>query len=137
MSNPFLRGGSILVTPLVCLAPAMEMPAAAQEQVVVEAGSAMRFWANDGGGDPPPFGMDWTTTDFDDGAWDEGTYGVGYESGSGAQNLIQTAVPTNTVTAWSRSPTRTKKVSVACLALYFSSRVVGSQSIALAVFMIE
>ena len=35
------------------------------------------------------------------------------------------------------SPSRTKKLSTACLALYFSSRDVGSHSSCLAVFMIE
>jgi hypothetical protein len=35
------------------------------------------------------------------------------------------------------SPVRTKNVSIACLALYFSSRLVGSQSICFAVFITE
>jgi len=35
------------------------------------------------------------------------------------------------------SPLRTKNVSMACLALYFSSRLVGSQSICLPVLLTE
>jgi hypothetical protein len=46
-------------------------------------------------------------------------------------------VPRNTATPESRSPLRTTKVSAACLALYFSSRLVGSHSIWRPVFMIE
>ena len=39
--------------------------------------------------------------------------------------------------AASMSPARTKNVSIACLALYFSSRLVGSQIICFAVFITE
>ena len=46
-------------------------------------------------------------------------------------------VPAYTTPAASTSPARTKNVSMACLALYFSSRAVGSQSICLPVFMSE
>ena len=46
-------------------------------------------------------------------------------------------VPANTSTAASRSPVRTKNVSMACLALYFSSRLVGSHTSCRAVFMTE
>ena len=50
---------------------------------------------------------------------------------------LKTAVPRNTMAADSRSPLRTKNVSMACFALYFSSLDVGSQSSWRAVFMIE
>ena len=46
-------------------------------------------------------------------------------------------VPMKTTTAAARSPIRTKKLSTACFALYFSSRDVGSHSNCLAVFMTE
>jgi hypothetical protein len=47
------------------------------------------------------------------------------------------AVPANTAAAERTSPLRTKNVSIACLALYFSSRDVGSHNSCRAVFMIE
>ena len=50
---------------------------------------------------------------------------------------VTQAVPAKTTKAAARSPRRTKKLSTACLALYFSSRVVGSHSSCLAVFITE
>ena len=48
-----------------------------------------------------------------------------------------TCAPRKTTPAASMSPERTKNVSIACFALYFSSGLVGSQSICLAVFITE
>jgi len=47
------------------------------------------------------------------------------------------AVKAKTRPAETRSPSLTKKPSMACLAWYFSLRLVGSQSICLPVFMTE
>jgi len=48
-----------------------------------------------------------------------------------------TFTPAKTTNAETRSPPRTKNVSIACFALYLSSRLVGSQRSWRAVFISE
>jgi hypothetical protein len=40
----------------------------------------------------PGFGLDWIQEGFNDSTWEEGYYGIGYEAGTGAEDLIQTEV---------------------------------------------
>ena len=70
------------------------------QSVLVQAGSAMRYRAN---ASDPGVGTTWTTEAFIDSGWPTGTYGVGYETGSGAQNLIATAVPAGAFSVYTRS----------------------------------
>ncbi len=72
---------------------------AALEQVLVERGSPTKYLAN---ASDPGVGLSWTGA-FDDSSWTAGTYGVGYENGSGAENLIQTSVPGGTLSVFTRA----------------------------------
>ncbi len=90
---PILLGAAIA---LLAVAPG----ARGAEAVLVEAGSAMSYSTNlaDPGG-----GLAWTAAGFDASAWPGGTYGVGYEAASGAQNLIRTAVTVNASSVYTRA----------------------------------
>ena len=68
--------------------------------VLVQAGSAMSYHANPA---DPGIGLTWTGAGFDDSAWPGGSYGVGYETGTGAANLIQTGVPGGTYSVYTRA----------------------------------
>jgi hypothetical protein len=73
---------------------------AAQEQVLVEQGTPMAYLANA----VDPFVYEWwTAAAFDDSAWPSGVYGVGYETVSGAEALIQTTVPSNSYSVYTRT----------------------------------
>ncbi len=74
-------------------------PVAAQEQVLAGQGTGMRYLANSS---DPAFGLDWIQPAFDDSTWPVGVYGVGYESGTGAENLIQTTVPSSSRSVYTR-----------------------------------
>jgi len=76
------------------------LPVQGQEQVVVDFGDSTRYIANSS---DPGVGTTWAQPTFDDSAWAVGNFGLGYETGSGAQNLIQTAVPTDTISIYSRT----------------------------------
>jgi hypothetical protein len=69
------------------------------EEILVDFGSEMLYKDNTS---DPSIGMGWTATAFDDSRWDDGIYGVGYESGSGAENLILTNVPSGTISIYTR-----------------------------------
>ena len=47
--------------------------------------------------------MTWTTEGFSDSTWSNGFYGIGYENASGAQNLLQTTVPSGTRSVYTRT----------------------------------
>jgi hypothetical protein len=79
---------------------AFASPAAAQEQVFVDFGSPMVYLANSS---DPFIGTDWIDPDFDDATWFDGTYGVGYETNSGAQDLILTPVPDTSKSVYTRT----------------------------------
>ena len=52
----------------------------------------------------PGLGQVWTQPNFDDSGWLTGPYGIGYEMGSrGARRLIQTSVPTDTYSVYTRA----------------------------------
>ena len=60
----------------------------------------MRYLANSS---DPLLGLTWIQEIFDDSSWIPGTYGVGYEADTGAQNLIQTNVPVGTRSIYTRA----------------------------------
>jgi len=60
----------------------------------------IRYHANSA---DPGFGPAWVEEGFDDSSWNQGVYGIGYESGVGAENLIQTEVPAGTYSVYTRS----------------------------------
>ena len=68
--------------------------------VLVESGSAMNYLTN---GADPGIGDSWTQELFDVSGWQSGIYGVGYETGSGALNLLQTTVAAATSSVYTRA----------------------------------
>jgi len=50
----------------------------------------------------PGLGLTWTAPAFDDSSWPRGDFGIGYEAGSGAGQLISTNIPIGTVSAYTR-----------------------------------
>lgn len=73
---------------------------AAQGTVLVEEGTACRYVANVA---DPGLGLDWTAESFDDSGWTDGVFGLGYDEGSGASDLIATAVPIETLSVYART----------------------------------
>jgi hypothetical protein len=71
------------------------------ETVLVEAGAPIKYLANSS--DPGIAGTAWTDPLFNDSSWSSGTYGVGYETGVGANNLISTAVPVGVHSVYTRA----------------------------------
>ena len=69
------------------------------ETVLVDFGASMRYLANS---TDPGIGMSWTDPAFDDSAWTTGTYGVGFETSGGAENLLLTTVPQGTRSIFTR-----------------------------------
>ena len=59
------------------------------EIVLVEQGSPMRYLENQV---DPGLGSSWVEPGFDDTAWNPGAYGVGYETETGAEQLLATPV---------------------------------------------
>ena len=59
----------------------------------------MRFQANNS----DPGGADWTDRNFNDSAWTAGSYGIGYEAGSGAEDLLNMQVPQDSLSVYSRA----------------------------------
>jgi len=70
------------------------------DTTLVEQNSIMRYLANTSN---PGLGDTWAGSTFDDSSWTPGTYGVGYESVTGAENLIQTPVPNGTASIYTRT----------------------------------
>ncbi len=60
----------------------------------------MHYRAN---GSDPGIGSSWTLEAFDDSNWPTGSFGTGYETATGAQQLIQTPVPAGTRSIYTRS----------------------------------
>jgi hypothetical protein len=63
-------------------------------------GTGMTYLANSA---PPGLGLTWKEPGFDDSAWLEGHYGVGYEAATGAENLVHTPVGTGSYSVYSRA----------------------------------
>jgi len=59
----------------------------------------VRYLANSS---DPGLALSWTASGFDDGAWQVGEYGIGYETGTGAEALINTAVPSGVYSVYMR-----------------------------------
>lgn len=73
----------------------------AASQVLLKAGAGNLYLANSS---DPGIGIGWTAENFPgESGWSGGTYGIGYETGSGAQNLFQTTVPAGTRSVYTRS----------------------------------
>jgi hypothetical protein len=74
-----------------------------REEVIAESATAVVFRANLI--EDPGLGLDWTIPGYlPDDDWLAGSYGIGYEATSGAENLIQTEVPIGTVSVYTRVP---------------------------------
>jgi hypothetical protein len=69
-------------------------------RMILSSDPTMRYQAN---ASDPGLGLTWTAPGFDDQSWPQGNYGVGYEAATGAEQLLQTLVPTNTVSVYSRA----------------------------------
>lgn len=71
------------------------------ETTLLEFATPMRYVANTAN---PGLGLTWTADGFDDTGWAIGAYGVGYETATGAADLILTAVPAGTQSVYTRAP---------------------------------
>lgn len=71
-----------------------------EDTTLIEQGTVMRYLANLS---DPVLGTNWTDPAFDDSAWTLGLYGVGYEDVTGAENLLQTMVPSGTSSVYTRA----------------------------------
>jgi hypothetical protein len=77
------------------------LPGLTAPQTLLEAGADNRYLANSS---DPGIGISWTAENFPgESAWNTGTYGIGYETGSGAQNLFQSTVPSGTRSIYTRA----------------------------------
>ncbi len=95
-----MRNGRIGLCGIVALASALAgSTVGAQERVLAGQGAEVRYLANSS---DPAIGLDWVQPSFDDTTWPIGTYGVGYESGTGAENLIDTTVPNTSRSVYTR-----------------------------------
>jgi hypothetical protein len=70
------------------------------DRVLVEAGDPIKYLAN---ASDPGIGLAWVDPAFDDAAWASGNYGIGYETGVGANNLITTSVPAGVYSVYTRA----------------------------------
>ncbi len=91
-----MRSGLVRLLPAlaIALAPLFDGRGAdpMAQEVLVSEGSAMKYVAN---ASDPGIGLAWTAPGFDDAPWNDGVFGVGYETAPppNADNLIATAVP--------------------------------------------
>jgi hypothetical protein len=76
------------------------LPTLAQEQVLVEPGTVTRYITN---ATDPGVGSTWIQPAFDDSTWDSDPFGLGYETGSGAENLYQTMTPVDAISIYTRT----------------------------------
>ena len=70
------------------------------ETVLVQLDGPMRYRANAAN---PGIGVTWTQEAFNDAGWPSGSYGVGYETGSGAVHLLRTNVPAGAFSVYTRA----------------------------------
>lgn len=78
-----------------CLAITASARLPAQEVVLVEQGTPMRYLAPES---DPGFALAWVELEFDDSTWSEGSYGIGY----GAGGMLATEVPDTTHVVYTR-----------------------------------
>ena len=74
--------------------------AAPNETVLVEFGTSMKYIANT---IDPGIGGSWIQSAFDDSMWLNGSFGVGYEALTGAENLLSTTVAVGTRSVYTRT----------------------------------
>src|SRR5258705_7627177 len=84
---------------LAFLVQAAALPLCADETFIA-AGSPMLYHPNS---QDPGIGLAWTSEPFNASGWPGGAYGVGYETGTGAQQLIATPVPAGTLSVYTRA----------------------------------
>jgi len=89
---------------LVCLLLALTATLAGEaapagETEVVGFGSSMLYLRNTS---DPAIGLDWTTFDFDETGWIPGNYGIGYDNGGAADDLLQTVIANTTHSVYTR-----------------------------------
>jgi hypothetical protein len=94
------RGLPLAAVATLLLTASAGLPTVAQEQVLVEFGASITYLAN---ASDPGIGMAWADPAFPDGSWDIGTYGIGYDNTGAAQHLIDTTVPPDTVSLYTRA----------------------------------
>ena len=93
-SSGWLAAASVVVALLAARA-------ASAESVLVEIHSGTTFLAN---ASDPGIGTSWTTEAFNDAAWSQGSYGVGYETAPpGAVNLLGSTVPSGSRSVYTRA----------------------------------
>jgi parallel beta-helix repeat protein len=73
---------------------------ALEDTQLVAQGGSMRYLPNTS---DPGLGITWTARLFNDATWAPGLFGVGYDTGAAAQNLLQTSVGVGTKSVYSRS----------------------------------
>ena len=93
-----MRHGRLIA--LAAAAAVLLCPSASRAAEVIAFGSPMRWLAN---ASDPGLGLAWTQPGFDDSAWAAGTYGVGYETQTGAEALLLTVVPPDTLSVYTRA----------------------------------
>ena len=94
-----LLGAMILVAAVALLAFNNTMAVAAEE-IYVDFGSSMVYLPNPS---DPGIGMTWTAEVFPgESGWTPGSYGVGFETSTGAENLLLTNVTPTTGTSAAR-----------------------------------
>jgi len=93
-------GRRVAVCLFVLSALALVTPVYSQEQVLIEFGTPTLYIAN---ATDPGVGSGWVQPAFDDSSWLPGSFGLGYELGSGVENLVQTTVPSDTISIYSRT----------------------------------
>ena len=77
------------------------LPGLAAAQVLLEAGSPNRYLVNSS---DPGIGISWAAVSFPgESGWSSGTYGIGYETGTGALNLLQTIIPSGASSIYTRA----------------------------------
>ena len=84
----------------VAVVAAVLVAAAAGAEVLVQFGTDMRYVDN--ASDPGIAGHAWTDPSYDDASWSAGRYGIGFEGGSGAEELFLTSVPIGTQSIYTR-----------------------------------
>ena len=96
--RPWVRRRWKIVAAILLAAAAAIIPLRAQEQVLVQAGSAMRYRANT----TNPNLLNWSAFSFNDAAWPAGTYGVGYDT-AGPNGLLATTVSSSSASVYTRA----------------------------------
>jgi hypothetical protein len=90
------RRAACVATALLATSPLL----AAGSQVLIGEGTPTRYLANLA---DPGLGTAWAAEHFDDRAWIEGRFGIGYDTAKSGQALIETAVPFGASSIYTRT----------------------------------